>query len=310
MIVLSDERGIVPIESWDDVLGRAAYSSNVDPKAQALKTIIGRYQFKDEVPCGLKTCRQPHNSGYLVLTKSGIETNIGKDCGRKYFSVEFRQMSRRFDRDLLAKERRDRIGAFQARLPALREALAALRADGDGYGADSLVRLQAQLVGASSETPRPILDAIRVIVRSSDDLLRTQRKASDAEADQMDVAEGKRAPRPRFIDNTPVSIRGVAFLRRDLRQLIAQDLEPGFDEIESFDVDTASPIAIRDKAKWAGEVDGKLEIVRELVALGRSLFTIPNLTPLARVTGDAAEKNIFKTFLKALPQAVSSEAAV
>jgi hypothetical protein len=56
-----------------------------------------------------------HSRGYPVATKDGWLTNIGKDCGRICFGVDFETMSRQFDKDIAAKESRERIWSFSFR---------------------------------------------------------------------------------------------------------------------------------------------------------------------------------------------------
>src|SRR5579871_2045899 len=113
MITLTTETGLVRIEDWNDVLQRPGFTPNIDPDTVALKAIIGSYAFKTFIPCGLSSCHTPHGRGYLVQAVDGRLTNIGKDCGKKYFSVDFEQMVKIYDRDLRAKERREVLVAFQ-----------------------------------------------------------------------------------------------------------------------------------------------------------------------------------------------------
>lgn len=87
MITLSTDKGLVRIETWEDVLTRPGFKTDVDPRAVSLKSIIGSYAFATFLPCGLSSCHTPHGRGYLVLTSDGHETNIGKDCGKKYLAL-------------------------------------------------------------------------------------------------------------------------------------------------------------------------------------------------------------------------------
>ena len=57
---------------------------DLDPSQHKLKQILGHYIEKEWKPCGLSNCHQLHGKGYYVVTESGLETNIGKDCGKKY----------------------------------------------------------------------------------------------------------------------------------------------------------------------------------------------------------------------------------
>ena len=82
MIILNTERGFIEVENWDDIKSQAAFLENLDPSKHELKSVIGFYAFKEKGKCGLTTCHQPHMKGFIVETKKGILTNIGKDCGK------------------------------------------------------------------------------------------------------------------------------------------------------------------------------------------------------------------------------------
>ena len=104
MITLNIEQGLIDLDSWDDLLTRPGFIATLDPKEHELHGVIGRYHEFEKQPCGLTECRTPHLRGYVVTTKEGLLTNIGKDCGKKYFGVEFENMSRDFDRRVSARD--------------------------------------------------------------------------------------------------------------------------------------------------------------------------------------------------------------
>ena len=93
MIVLNTGKELVRLESWADIEGRPGYSDNLDPSQHKLSAILGQYAFSAQIRCGLSNCHTPHHRGYLVVTQSGRETNIGKDCGKTYFGVDFEALA-------------------------------------------------------------------------------------------------------------------------------------------------------------------------------------------------------------------------
>lgn len=127
MITINTEKQLVRIDSWEQVLERPGFNDNLDPTKHELKAIIGRYAFKDKFRCGLSNCHTPHNRGYLVVTKDGLETNLGKDCGRNHFGVDFNDMSRQFERDMTEKENRETLWSFQFKLDEHFQAIDDLR---------------------------------------------------------------------------------------------------------------------------------------------------------------------------------------
>src|SRR3546814_1412159 len=121
MITINGEKGFVRIESWDDIESRPGFAKDIDPRSVKLKAIIGSYTFSDYIPCGLSTCHQPHGNGFLVVTVDGRETNIGRICGKRHFSVDFVQMSRVFLKDLRAQQNREFLWELKHRLPSRSE---------------------------------------------------------------------------------------------------------------------------------------------------------------------------------------------
>lgn len=116
MITLNTERGFERIESWSDIESLPGFHKNIDPKAVKLSSIIGRYRLSDQITCGLSTCHHKHFRGYVVATSNGRVTNIGKDCGKTHFGVDFETLSRTFDREMLDQERREALRAAKNRL--------------------------------------------------------------------------------------------------------------------------------------------------------------------------------------------------
>ena len=116
MIVLGNQRELIRVETWEDITTRPGFDGNLNPANQKLASIIGQYGFKDQVPCGLSNCHTLHQRGYIVVTKEGRETNIGKDCGKNYFGVDFEELSAKFTRDIREKENREKLWSLSFRL--------------------------------------------------------------------------------------------------------------------------------------------------------------------------------------------------
>jgi hypothetical protein len=141
MITLNSDKGLVLVESWDDVTTRPGFDGNLDPTAVELESILGSYVFRDYITCGLTSCRQPHGKGYLVKAKNGRETNIGKDCGKNHFGVDFETLRKTYDRDLLNATRRQRLGEIQNRAQHYLDTIDQLRHG--QIGADWVYRIRA-----------------------------------------------------------------------------------------------------------------------------------------------------------------------
>lgn len=114
MILLSENgKTFVKISSWDDIITRPGYVEKIDPTSVKLKQILGRYNISPQQPCGIKNCGTAHNMGFLVLCEGGLETNIGRHCGKNIFGVDFQRLERVFTQDTNAQRYRQNISTFK-----------------------------------------------------------------------------------------------------------------------------------------------------------------------------------------------------
>ncbi len=132
-----------------------------------LEAIIGRYSFLDKIKCGLSNCHTPHGRGYIVTTKAGLQTNIGKDCGKTYFGVDFETLPKKFDRDMTAAESRSYAPQHPDMVKTRRQIESLERAAGlspvDGSEeAKLVVKLKSDLAAASERYGRDHPDVVRL----------------------------------------------------------------------------------------------------------------------------------------------------
>src|SRR5690606_7653159 len=86
---LDDFSLLVDLKGPSDLIDRPAYNPSLVATDSKLAEVLAPYHFDAPYPCGLASCRQPHQHGYLVVTVDGIETNVGQDCGKRIFGDEF-----------------------------------------------------------------------------------------------------------------------------------------------------------------------------------------------------------------------------
>lgn len=75
-------------KTYADLQARPDFHPSLDQRAHALDRVLSDYHFPNNVPCGLSTCHRAHQTGFLVRTRSGLETAIGHICGRNIFGEE------------------------------------------------------------------------------------------------------------------------------------------------------------------------------------------------------------------------------
>jgi len=146
MIIYGGENGqpFVEIKEWSDILEEPGFEGQVDHKQIKLKQIIGKYSLPEKHPCGLKSCRTPHNRGYLVLAENGVKTNVGNICGKGIFGVEFQQLQDIFNRDMNAQRYREDLTAAKNQLGLLEQRVRVL-SDGDNKGDWCYKKMHSQL---------------------------------------------------------------------------------------------------------------------------------------------------------------------
>lgn len=297
MILLNTEKGIVRIQTWAEIEERPGFQKKIDPKPSKLKAILGSYEFKDEVHCGLP-CNQPHLKGYLVVTEEGAETNIGKDCGASYFSVNFEEMRVKFEKDMKLKERQETVRQFKARLPEFAAKVQALK---EG-GATRCYRLSRPLVEPHKGVPSRIVSSLSDMIRTGSSDVVVERTATDAEHEVLESQAGRRLPRPQTTRDRVGIVLGLGFFAPDLdlRRIIVEGIEPMLSKIEGIDETTARDRELGDWAKWIGGSDSELERIERAVSLGTSLLRQSNLVVLRQLLRTRDERAEFSAYLSQL----------
>jgi hypothetical protein len=302
MITINGAKELIRIDSWEDIEGRPGYDANLDPSAHELEVIIGRYAFKDKILCGLSNCKTPHTRGYIVVTKDARTTNIGKDCGSKYFGVDFDDMSRQFDRDMTNKENREKLWSFFFKFDDINSTITSLRAgDVDGRGADWVYKKSRPLLNINQGCPTTIVRRIAEMLRLGTDIVEVPREATEQEIQQMEASAGRNFSRPQYITEQAGRVGRLDVLRseNDLRELLIVNLETNLKAFAALDIDAMLPEALAHWAKWSGSVELTLQRASEAISAGKALLAADNLRPLFEIL-DANEKAELRVFLQSV----------
>lgn len=300
MITLNTEKGLVRIESWEDVTGRPGFVIDLDPSTVELKAIIGSYIFKDHVKCGLSSCHQPHGRGYLVTTKDGRETNIGKDCGKKHFLVDFEQLRNAYDRDFRNKERREQLETLLGRVPEYLEMIRDIRKG--PMGADSLYKDLQVLTTRGRGVPDVIVERLLQMARARNGRIAIQREATVLEIENLEAIHGKKIDRPYYLDEEIGHLAGVAALypEHNLKSILIIDVLEGLVRLQHLDVSTLFDADLLKLSKWASELDAKLSTARRAMREAKMLLAPPNISKLDVWIEGKDEKRMFSKFIAKL----------
>lgn len=286
MIVLNSQKEIIRVENWSDITERVGFSGDLDPAKHTLDAILGRYAFAEKVPCGLSNCHTPHNRGYIVATKEGRETNIGKDCGKTYFGVDFQTMSNKFDRDITEKENREKLWAFFFRSEDVAAQVSALRSG--EFGADWVYK-QCVALQSTRNVPSKIVRKILAMAKAQDPRVTREREATTEEVARMEQAQGRRLRGPQVISESLGELRGleVLYAENNLRSMLIEDISEKLKELNETKIDSLTYEQLSKWSRWLGALDATLDRAANAVQSGRRFLTQENLLPLA----DAADVN-------------------
>lgn len=300
MITLNTEKGLINVESWDDILSLPGFAIDLDPTEHMLESIIGRYIFKDKVRCGLSNCHTPHAKGYIVETKDSQVTNIGKDCGKIYFGVDFETLSRKFDRDVTEKENREKLWSFSFQLEELKKRITELR--GAERGADWVHRNTRPLISQNKGCPHEVVRRVSSMIKTRQGTLSTQREAAEQEIENFEAIYGRKLPRPYYLDEPIAEIAGIEALypESDLRTLLVLELEQNIKSFEEKDIDTLDYKALRYWTKWVGSIEKSIEQADHVVSRGRVLLDPGNLQPFSQILSAQADVSMFRAYMKGL----------
>lgn len=299
MITIKTDKGLADVTSWDEITSRIGFMANLDPTKHGLASIIGRYAFSTEIRCGLSNCHQGHKKGYVVATKDGRETNIGKDCGKTYFGVEFVDLARTFDRDIEERDYRDALWKFRFKEDQYLARLGDLRRD----GADWVYKGTQALLNINRGCPTPVVREIDKMVKRRDGNVMHEREATREELDMEEARTGRRLT-SMVITEIVATIQGIETLypENDLRKLMIIELDSPLREFARLDIDVLQLSSLRKWSIWAGTVEGTLSRIAEIRDLGRTLLTKDNLKILGRDLKGDDDRAAYEAFLQALKE--------
>jgi hypothetical protein len=301
MITLNTERGFERIESWTDIEGLPGYHKDIDPKAVKLSSIIGSYRFSDHVTCGLSTCHHKHFRGYVVTTSDGWVTNIGKDCGRTHFGVDFETLSRTFDRELMDSDRRVALGAAKSRLSIYLQQIDELKSAERGA---TWLNKQIKLLRQSENgLPHNICRRLDEMLRTQSAALKRARRATKAEIEVMRATGRLKEDDHRtevLVEDDVGILSGLAVLKveNDIRELLILDLGDTVDRLHAIDIAAATSHELGQLTKRVAEIEPKLDQCRRIVALGVQFFDRENLSQFAEVAETNDEERQIMAFAR------------
>jgi hypothetical protein len=268
-----DPADFVEIRSPDEIYSRPDYQADIDPTASKPEKIIAGYQFPEAIPCGLKNCHQPHKQGYLVLTTSGAETNMGWVCGVNHFGVDFRMMRKSFDRAASMHRYKLRLQEILGNADDILS-----RWNGLVNEAHGLRWLQQSMRWFSRTYPPSVVAMVRDRSRRGDAVVSVERERSKQQLDAAEVANpGVSRERLRYIAEPVGQLQGLSIFEKDLYAHEAYKVENGLQELRGLDLESLSYRKLGDLYRWASTIEDSLLDVELLLEEGQKFFQAENL---------------------------------
>ncbi|WP_297813784.1 hypothetical protein [uncultured Methylophaga sp.] len=295
MITLNTEKGLIRVDSWEEIQGLAGFVENLDPSDHKLKEILGKYTFTEKIRCGLSTCHSPHNKGYIVSTEDGHATNIGQLCGASYFGVEFNTLSKRFDRFVTDSENRATLRELD--LDSIQEQISELKEQKKGAN-----WVNKKLSPFKQNKFPTISKALFSMIKTRNNQLIIPVQATEQEVQAIEAAQNVTIQRPHYIERPIAEISGLEALydENDIRDLVVIQLESNLNLLRDVDINQLSHQDLEKWAKWVKGLDSLLGKAGQVILSAREFLTKENLEPLDRLGGSYDESNAFSSFIKKL----------
>ncbi len=296
MITLKKDRNLVYIKNWSDLEEMAGFRREINPEETKLKEIIGQYSGEHgKVICGLKNCHTQHQNGYIVVSTDGHITNIGKDCGEKYFGVDFKTMSSKLTQDIKDYTNREELHTFN--LNNLNEwCETRLKI------AKNINRYISQLRDGKG-IPETIRKKISKMSRDRTYQIKIERELTEKE---KAVYENTGRTGIKYIEENVATVSGIEAMydQNNLKLLITDTLKKF---IDNFPIDKIDLLSSKDLAYWAKEVKEIPNLKNKIDAAIEFCFnflTFENLLPFEKIIEkqeEVAEWHNFLNSLKTLP---------
>lgn len=263
--------------TFEEILKRPKFKQHVDSQIHKLKDVVAPYSFKDSVQCGLKSCHTHHMNGWLVVTTTDVETNIGKDCGRTHFGIEFRKRQSAFSKAADVSSKNSRINDFLNEEDLIRERVHLLWSapQGGKWVHQSLKEFAIAFPnGLRQQLFRRAIDNENVVY--------TERRATDRE---REVAEQLKQKVIEVVSEPVGTLHGLEVFLFDIQTILKNDILGIFKTIS----ESAETLGARQRTALVqaiGDVEPNFDKAENAIRAGRKFFEPNNFRLLPFIFSD------------------------
>ena len=270
------KKHFVRITTWDDIFKLSGYTDSIDPKREKLKQVITKYELPNKGRCGLSNCRTPHNIGCIVETESGRLTNLGNDCGKKYFGDNFTSLSNKLSKEIDYFNKVENIKLAKSNITENYRKLSEIEADWK--------KIESVYRNMKSEGLECLYNKLEQMRHSKSSSISIQRRATKSEIEFEEVRTGKTVQSPFYISENLGNLKGLSYLvdRIKIKDMI-QNNKIILENLENFDEEN---IAFKDLNKMTKDNERLKDSIYEahsIIREGFKLFEADNMrqfTPL------------------------------
>ena len=254
----------------------SGYTDSLYPKKEKLKQVINKYELPNKGKCGLSNCRTPHNIGCIVETESGRLTNLGNDCGKKYFGENFTSLSNKLSKEIDYSNKIENIKLAKLNIAENYRKLNEIEADWK--------RIESVYRAIKSEGLDGLYDKLEQMKHSKSSIIAIQRRATKPEIELEEVRTGKDVQNPFYISDNLGDLKGLNYLtnRTKIKTIILNN-KIALERLNNFDEDKTT---LKELSKMIKENEKLNDSVREahcIITDGFKLFSADNMrqfTPL------------------------------
>lgn len=225
-----------------------------------------------------------------MKSSEGVISNIGKDCGKRHFGVDFDTLRKKFYKDRRQAQYRENIREFESRRPTIESEIENI-ISGDASQINNQLKQLSQL-----ESIRTFLQQIS---KTGDATVRVTRKATQEEFEDAQAQFGKGE---RYVQDEIGRLAGTQVLPiGKLRELLIDNLKRPMSEYAALDVESATEYQLQKYSQWIDAVDSTLANARAAIISGRRFLTQSNLKCLVETLDTPEEIKDFRKFWRSLP---------
>lgn len=268
---LDDFSLLVDLKGPADLTCRPAYRSPLDATDSKLAEVLAPYDFAEPYPCGLASCRQPHQHGFLVVTVDKVETNVGKDCGRRIFGKDF---TIKANIQVARASRKRRLDTLQGVLDRKEELLGRIS---ELYDRKTGTRWANAELRSLKEHPLlhfPSNKLYAMATRGETEVIDV-REATKEEKEEYQAFNPSAKPL-RYVNEPVGHLQGLKFLAANPHDA-ATALKDKLYELAIVDVKALSAKKLQDWVNWADGIEREFNDIEDSLANALRFFSAENI---------------------------------